>query len=505
LAHLILDPVISVHPDQIAFEVFSKDEGCYAKLAFDHQAFNATEKTQYGTTNIDFSHALAMGIEQIRSHQKTTLQINQQAVQLSNDGDQHSILEKAIKVPHSWLRGFLQVQSSALLPADTLQIKAIDLYNILRHLRLNNDEKKQRRGLRIELTPGELPRFILEPWETLIETSATPYTGKHAKVIRLWGRRRLALLKRFLPYTDTIDIALLGNGLPSYWMLKGNLMSLTLAITGYTSSNWSQALNFDLLLPREMRPKEIETHQQLDSITKHLQGCFKDSLIGIMQATELTQKHCLSLLQHGCQQGLFMYDISAQCYRYRPISEHDLDMKSLQFRNISERQAYDLVNHQKALDTVNSHYVPGQGTEISVTMSVKADQRDYLSQLLITPEGHIGKAECSCHQILKYGLQKGPCCHLIALRIAYAKQCQHANKNEMTKQSCRYSRRKKAHEEIYLLTLNEKQLQLKWGFVNTKKERRQQLLFNSNAEAKMAYLTKIKQLTQTGFVDTTDE
>src|SRR6516165_835911 len=32
---LILDPIVTVHPDQVFFEVFSKDEGTYAKLGID--------------------------------------------------------------------------------------------------------------------------------------------------------------------------------------------------------------------------------------------------------------------------------------------------------------------------------------------------------------------------------------------------------------------------------------------------------------------------------------
>src|SRR5688572_28443252 len=36
----ILDPVVSVHPDQIAFEVFGKDESTYACLAFKKDAFS---------------------------------------------------------------------------------------------------------------------------------------------------------------------------------------------------------------------------------------------------------------------------------------------------------------------------------------------------------------------------------------------------------------------------------------------------------------------------------
>src|ERR1051325_8516110 len=46
----ILDPVVSVHPDQITFEVFGKDESTYACLAFKKEAFSDPGKTENGTT-----------------------------------------------------------------------------------------------------------------------------------------------------------------------------------------------------------------------------------------------------------------------------------------------------------------------------------------------------------------------------------------------------------------------------------------------------------------------
>lgn len=39
-AFVLLDPVVTVHPDQVFFEVFSKDEGTYAKLGVDLTAFD---------------------------------------------------------------------------------------------------------------------------------------------------------------------------------------------------------------------------------------------------------------------------------------------------------------------------------------------------------------------------------------------------------------------------------------------------------------------------------
>src|SRR5205085_10138521 len=136
------------------------------------------------------------------------------------------VLEKKVQVPDSWLRGFLQVQSAAALPRDSFRLSAIDLYNLLRHLRMNGDRKGRRRGLRIELIPGEPPRLVLEPWETVLTAGSGPYRGRTAKVIRVWGRRRLMLLARMLPFVEHIDVNLLGAGLPSFWMLRAREFTL---------------------------------------------------------------------------------------------------------------------------------------------------------------------------------------------------------------------------------------------------------------------------------------
>src|SRR5262245_59310068 len=104
---LILDPVITVHPDQVAFEVFSKDEGSYARLAFDRSAFDVQGEPVCGTTNIDFSQYLFESLQQMRSYRATRLHVGREEVKVATAGGTE-VLEKKIRVPDSWVRGFLQ-------------------------------------------------------------------------------------------------------------------------------------------------------------------------------------------------------------------------------------------------------------------------------------------------------------------------------------------------------------------------------------------------------------
>src|SRR5262245_15352097 len=112
LAFCILDPVITVHPDQVMFEVFGKDESTYGCLAFRRDAFAEVGTTAHGTTNIDFSDALYSSIQQMRGYRSTRIAVGQDGVKAHVE-TRKEVLEKKIQVPDSWLRGFLQVQSAA--------------------------------------------------------------------------------------------------------------------------------------------------------------------------------------------------------------------------------------------------------------------------------------------------------------------------------------------------------------------------------------------------------
>jgi len=498
LAYLILDPVISVHPDAVVMEVFSKDEGCYASLSFNHSFFASEGQVQYGTTNIDFSPDLAQGIEQIRSFRETQLTIGQQAVGLTSQTAEalpnSEVIEKRINVPQSWLRGFLQVQSSAQLAADVFYLKPLDLYNALRYLRLHADVKGKRRGLRIELEPKQAPRLVLEPHDVVINGSAEAYQGKVAKVVRLWGRRRLQLIKRFLPYTQSIEVRLLGNGMPSFWILRGEGMTLTVAITGFTASNWSQALNFDLLLPR--RADSLAT---LKTVTSHLQSVWVAPLNEIANHTGLEVVACRAALQQACQQGLVTYDAAHQVYRYRPLTEQPLDMSQFQFRQPAEKLAYDLLSRPTAISALTLNLIPQEGVEISATITVKEDKREYLSQLKLNEEGQVSKASCSCHQIMQHGLSQGACSHLIALRLAYAEHQAKRDVNLITQETKLFIRRHKAQEEQIQLTLDQRRLLIHREINQQAKQ--QQLAFNTVQAARHAYLGKIAQLETSGFIE----
>ncbi len=510
LAYCILDPIVQVHEQGVTFEVFSKDEGCYAQLTFHHQLFDNVDNVVYGTTNIDYSSTLLQGIEQIRSYRTTHLDIGHEAIALQTlketTNDTLEVIEKRINVPKTWIRSLLQVQSAIQLSQDTFSLDPVALYNILFELRMKADIKGKKRGLVIELSPNKYPTLMLEPFDTVIQSNSQPYQGKIAKVIRLWGRRRLALLKKVFPYTKHIEVSLLGQGMPSYWHLRGEGFHLTFAMTGFSQANWSQALNFDLLLPK--RPDGQTNNQSTSaSLLEALQQkpC---SLKTLAKQLTLTPAQLRPLLLQLAQQGFIRYDATQQLYYYRPLTDEPLAMQDFAYSNLAQKHAYDIASRPNAISNFLVHIVPSKGVDICADIEVSEDRRSYHSKLQLNEEGMVSHAECSCPQFLQHRLMQGACSHLIALRIAYAHYDAKKDPKQRWQETRLFSKRLKQqpqttsnHRQIeqIQITLNQKKVIIER--IGGKKAGRQQFVFNQPQTAHRAFLTHIAHIQATGFLE----
>jgi hypothetical protein len=212
------DPVITVAPDVLFFECFSKDESSYGCLTVDREAFADQGDVAVGTTNIDYSLALYEEFQRLRTYRRTQFAVDPAGFNASTEGagDFH---EEKIDLPPSWLRGFMQLQAAMGVTTQRVSVSREALYNVLGHLKRHR-ARSSPRALRFELTPGQPIQLVLEPWEVRIKLHDVPYAGPTAETVRTWGRDRLLTLARLLPLTDSVDVFLMGTGLPSFWSVR---------------------------------------------------------------------------------------------------------------------------------------------------------------------------------------------------------------------------------------------------------------------------------------------
>ena len=81
------DPVITVAPDVLFFECFSKDESSYGCLSVDRDAFAAEEMVGLGTTNVDYSWGLYEHFQELRSYRETRFRVDPEGFEVATTAD----------------------------------------------------------------------------------------------------------------------------------------------------------------------------------------------------------------------------------------------------------------------------------------------------------------------------------------------------------------------------------------------------------------------------------
>ena len=424
--HLVpCDPVVTVAPDVVFFECFSKDESSYGCLSVDRDSFVGSQEAGLGTTNVDYSLALYEHFQTLRSYRKTRLSVDPTGFDVNVEG-LPDYREEKIDLPPSWLRGFGQIQAATCLPSRRVDLPVEVVYSILAYLKRHR-EKTGPRSIRFVLTPGKAPKIILDPWGIEIESKGPVYDGglelgsssggspyrsaprrtsSPTEEIKVWGRRRLFALARVLPLVERVEVRLLGSGLPSVWIAHMGDMRLVLALSGWTTNDWTSGVGLDLLAGT--RVADMRTMGLVDQFLQKEQ---RADLATIASATGSSEENLVPALHRLAKQGQLIFDHADQVYRYRQVMPDVLGEALLrpehpelvEGRKISQaRGGVDITRNERLAD----------GKQLVVG---KADGTN--CEVLFDADFVMKKAKCSCSFFHKSGLRAGPCRHLLALRM----------------------------------------------------------------------------------------
>lgn len=495
----VLDPVLTVDPDQVSLEVFSRDESAYARLAFDNGLFDGRE-VAHGSTFLDVPADLLAKVDRLRTYVPLSLEAH---VALPA---REARAPRNVEVPYSWLRGFLQVQSAATLPANTCTLAPIDLYNLLFALRTRK-AKKAPRALRFELVPGAPPRMVVEPWELVLECHASVYTGTTPAVVRTFGRQRLAALARLLPHAQSVRVQLMGAGLPVFWVVDMGAATLTLALTGWTESGWSSAAAFDVLMPRAVP----------EGLAEKLRGRLRSegplSFEALVASAGAPKDAVRAALQLECLRGRVLYDIARGTYRPRELMASPVDEAVIRFGSEREARAHRLLGDggpgAGEVKVTKVHEVVGEGTRIHGEVVDREAVRTFFPVFTLDLEGRVKEASCGCPPFRRSGLREGPCEHMMALRLAYARRRAEEEALRQTPEGRQliraetrsYVRREATgQEQVYRVSLDGKVVAVEWG-PRLGEPRRQKLWFDTDGEARAAYFARLEALASEGYID----
>jgi len=460
-----LDPVLSIMADAIRLEVLSRDESTYAQLALRRpralvDADHAGDSSRaYGTTFVDFGSDALSALGRVRSYRPTTLEF------------EPAPGTKATRaVPMRWLRAFGQMQAASLLAADRFELSPIDLYNVLLTLRMRR-ARTPPRGLRYELVPGESPRLVIEPWDLVVRGTGGPYRGAQPRVIRTWGRNRLNVLARVLPHATRLDVAIAGPGLPAIYTvdLGDATMSLVAAVD------------------------HPQTDVELAARLGRSRGEVRRTLLA-----------ALSQLRVG-------HDLATGQIYARPLLATPPPPNALRFRDAREAAAHRLLGEAGAVTLTKVHDQGNDGRTIEGQVVDAKAHRTFFPSFTIDREGRTSAASCTCSAFRRAGIKEGPCEHMIALRVSFAREQAKLESARTTAEgralimaeTRTLMRRTQRGAETYRLSLDGRHVVARFGIGDAL--RMQRLRFDSADDARTAYFTRLDDLATKGYLDATQD
>jgi len=406
----VLDPVITVHPDECFFECFSQDESSYGRLGASYEVFQNVGEFSCGTTNIDYSSPLYDEFQKIRSYKRTRFEVDPSGF-TTQTGTDTAYKEVKIDLPDSWVRGFLQVNSAMALPAVRFTLHPMDVHNFLFILE-RHKEKKGPRSMRYVLAPGQPVKVVFEPWGTEVVCRRSVYEGEGTHDIRVWGRRRLGVLERLIPVAKRFTVHLLGTGLPSFYVADLGDLSFTLGLSGWTANDWATAGNFDLLAPRG----------QVDEFTRRrvfdaLKETWSATPEALASKLGLERGAVLGALSAWTQAGRAIWDLNKGVYRARELSREPLPLDALRFSNEREAQATRFLD-ARAVDVKARSGADGS---LELSGTVKESAKVLRPTLRLDADQRMVFGECTCNFFQQNKLFRGPCEHLLALRLQHSR------------------------------------------------------------------------------------
>jgi hypothetical protein len=425
--HLVpCDPVVTVAPDSVFFECFSKDESAYGCLLVDRNALR-DNTAGLGTTNVDYSLALYDHFQTLRTYRPTRLLVDPMGFEVAVEGnDQYR--EEKIDLPPSWLRGFGQLQAAMTLPSRRVELPVEVVYSLLAHLKRNR-EKTGPRSLRFQLTPGKPPTIVLDPWGIPIKSHGPsvddgmmvpgratgpggPYrsapsaaASRPVEEIKVWGRRRLFALARVLPLADKVEVRLFGSGLPSVWIAHLGEMRFVLALSGWTANDWTSGGNLQFLKSTARAEAGVTSR-----VIQHLEAERIAPVGALATAAGASADSVLASLFQLSTEGQVVYDFAADRFRYRQIMPVALSEAVLGPEN-PELAAGRIMADKNQIKVLREEPLAG-GRRLFV---FKAQETS--CEAVVDADLAFKKAKCTCSYFYKNSLRAGPCRHLIALRL----------------------------------------------------------------------------------------
>ncbi len=370
-----LDPVVTASEPCLRFEGFSGCCGVYARVDLQASAFDA-EIGGRGTTNVDFNEPMRTALGRLRDDERVALAVGRAGVELERRDDGDTVVEKRVRMPMRWVKGFSEVQAyqPGLAAFQTLDGGAARQF--LRGL------PRQASGALHLARSGKALRV-------------TPVASRDTA--RAGGLQRLRVLEPLLSRIDALTV----------W-------SDPVSGTSGWEAHFPHARMFLLLSPDTQRGFSGEGQALATLAGGHGEAALARVRAELRWQSELDPALLAAKTKLGVAEvtaaltalgtrGLAGFDVHAQRYFHRELP-FDLErIEALQPRLIDARA---LIKEGKVSATVLAG-----STQDEASFTVAGSSATHLVRLAASGD------RCSCPWFSRHRGERGPCKHILAARI----------------------------------------------------------------------------------------
>ncbi|MGE0324471.1 MAG: SWIM zinc finger family protein [Polyangiaceae bacterium] len=371
------DPVVTSSDDRLRFEGFSGCCGAYARVDLHPEALEG-ERFGRGTTNVDFNQPMLSALAGVRGAQPVSISVGQDSVELSTEAV--SVVERKVKLPMRWLRGFVEVQAVAQRMRPVLEVNGVEAARFLKGLpRMHTN----RRSTWIVPSGRSLRLSQVEPKGAARDTS-----------VRVGGLERLRCLEKLASSSKALRIFSDARTGATGWVLVFDDSRFQLLISPEVWRGFSgegQAL--EALAGEAYRDVLNRVRAQL-------------SWNAVIEPKALAERAGVplkvvadSLAALGTR-GLVGFDLDAGAYFHRELP---FDLSLVERTQSRLKAARKLASEGKVrIEQRKAGNAEAYVASAGVEHHVRLTEDD---------------ARCSCPWYAKHQTERGPCKHLLALQI----------------------------------------------------------------------------------------
>ena len=364
----LADPVVTCSLERLRFEAFSQCCGAYARVDLLENALEG-ELLNPGTTNVDFNPPMRAALARLADTQPAALTVGADRLELSSP--RAEVVERKVKLPTRWLRGFVEVQAVQARMRPAFEASGAALRRLLQELR-----------------PTKNTSFVTPAGPALrVSSSSSP------GAIPVGGLDRLKVLTRAVRHAERLEVS-------------------SDEVTG--ASGWSiytpDARLQYILSPDPSRGFSGEG-QVLDTLNEGPSTALGAVRAALRWQSRLDAASLAAASGHPLPQieralavcaasGLLGFDLSDRAHFHRELP-FDLSLIAKHQSRLTNAAVLQATEDAVEFDQPDQAWVSSNGKRYRVWLG--PDSR------------------CTCPWIAKHGSSRGPCKHILAARASQPK------------------------------------------------------------------------------------